>query len=131
MDGIMNSTEVRSVLARNIKAFRGRRNWSQANLAEKTSLSVVYLSDIERGNKWPYLDSLIKLANALEVEIYELLKPDENIILNADSYIYKKYTAEINAILAKSIEIMEKNISKAMSKLQKRYIGMKNSELTD
>ena len=125
----MNGTEVRSVLARNIKAFRGRRNWSQANLAEKTGLSVVYLSDIERGNKWPYLDSLIKLANALEVEIYELLRPDETLIPEADSQIFRKYTAEVNAILTKSMDTMEENISRAMIKLQKRYIGNKKSGL--
>ena len=117
----MDVTEIRSVLAKNIKMFRGRRNWSQANLAEKSGLSVVYISDIERGNKWPYLDSLIKLANALEIEIYELLKP-EKTLLSGDSSIFRKYSAEVNAILDKSIETMEENISRAMISLQKRYI---------
>jgi transcriptional regulator with XRE-family HTH domain len=31
-----------------------------------------FLSDIERGNKWPYPDALSKLAKALDVEVYEL-----------------------------------------------------------
>ncbi|MDR2596294.1 MAG: helix-turn-helix transcriptional regulator [Treponema sp.] len=61
----MDKTEVRAALAGNIKAFRGRRNWSQADLAEKSKLSIVYLSDIERGNKWSYLDTLVKIAKAL------------------------------------------------------------------
>ena len=115
----MSDNEIRAILARNIKTFRGRRNWSQANLAEKSGLSVVYISDIERGNKWPYLDSFIKLANALEVEIYELLKPEEALPSKDYNNIYRKHTAEVNAIINKNIKIMEENISKAMLKLQK------------
>jgi transcriptional regulator with XRE-family HTH domain len=34
----MDKTEVRAALAGNIKAFRGRRNWSQIDLAEKFGL---------------------------------------------------------------------------------------------
>jgi transcriptional regulator with XRE-family HTH domain len=86
----MDKTEVRAALARNIKAFRGRRNWSQADLAEKSKLSIVYLSDIERGNKWPYLDTLVKIAKAFNVEVYELLKP-ENTLSPAAGKIFAKY----------------------------------------
>ena len=117
----MKDNEIRSVLARNIKTFRGRRNWSQANLAEKSGLSIVYISDIERGNKWPYLDSFVKLANALEVEIYELLKPNETTMTEEESDIHKKYSAEVNAILKKSIVLMEENIFKSINKLQEHY----------
>ena len=48
---------------------------SQAVLAEKAGISIPFLSDIERGNKWPYMDTLINIANVLEVDVYELLKP--------------------------------------------------------
>ena len=41
----MDGKGVRAVLAGNIKEFRSRRNWSQADLAEKTGLFIVYLSD--------------------------------------------------------------------------------------
>jgi putative DNA primase/helicase len=73
----MEKDAVRQTPAGNIKLFRGRRNWSQADLAEKAGLSIVYLSDIERGNKWPYLDTLVKPASAFEVEIYEPLKTSD------------------------------------------------------
>src|SRR5215469_12563936 len=99
----MKGAEVRAVLAKNIKELRGRRNWSQADLADKTGLSIVYLSDIERGNKWPYLDTLVKLAEALEIEVYELLRP-EKTPASVNLSVLTKYTAEVNAILAKSIE---------------------------
>jgi transcriptional regulator with XRE-family HTH domain len=70
----MNGSEIRAVLARNIKSFRTHREWSQADLAEKADISIPFLSDIERENKWPFPDTLSKLADALKVDVYELFR---------------------------------------------------------
>lgn len=117
----MNGAEVRATLAKNLKTFRGRRNWSQADLAEKSNLSIVYLSDIERGNKWPYLDTLVKLAAAFKVEVYELLKPD-NGPLPLPSLILENYTEEVLAILTKSMETAQKNALQSLSALREEYL---------
>jgi len=68
----MDGTEIRGILARNIKTCREHRLWSQAELAEYSDISIPFLSEIERGNKWPFPDTLGKIANALNVQIYEL-----------------------------------------------------------
>jgi len=115
----MDGTEVRAVLAKNIKVFRGRRNWSQADLAEKSGLSIVYLSDIERGNKWPYLDTLVKIAGAFKIEVYELLKP-ENMPPPNTAKIQAKYNEEIIAILDKSFEMAKKYTSQSLTAMQNR-----------
>jgi transcriptional regulator with XRE-family HTH domain len=73
--GSVEDKEVRAVLAKNLKLYRGLRAMSQAMLLEKAGISIPFLSDIERGNKWPYMDTLIHIANALNVDVYELLKP--------------------------------------------------------
>jgi transcriptional regulator with XRE-family HTH domain len=73
----MVGNELRGVLARNIKAFRKHRDWSQEILAEKAGISVPFLSDIERCNKWPYPETLSNLAKALDVEVYELFRHDD------------------------------------------------------
>jgi transcriptional regulator with XRE-family HTH domain len=99
----MDAVEVRTTLASNIKALRGRKNWSQADLAEKSGLSIVYLSDIERGNKWPYLDTLVKLAEAFKIEVYELLKP-ESTLPPATADILVKFTEDAVAVLEKSLD---------------------------
>jgi len=118
----MDGTEVRAALARNIKAFRGRRNWSQADLAEKSGLSIVYLSDIERGNKWPYLDTLVKIAGAFKVEVYELLKP-ENTPPPTIAKILAEYDEEITAILEKSFEMTKKHISQSLTAMHDQYLS--------
>ena len=115
----MDGTEVRAALAKNIKAFRGRRNWSQADLAEKSGLSIVYLSDIERGNKWPYLDTLVKLAKAFKIEVFELLKP-ENMPPPNTAKIQAKYNEEIIAILDKSFEMAKRYTSQSLTAMQNR-----------
>jgi transcriptional regulator with XRE-family HTH domain len=113
----MDATEVRATLAGNIKAFRGRRNWSQADLAEKSGLSIVYLSDIERGNKWPYLDTLVKIAEAFKVEAYELLKPGDAPPPSA-AKILAKYNEEVAAIIEKSFEIAKKHVSQSLTAMK-------------
>ena len=116
----MDGKGVRATLARNIKEFRGRRNWSQADLAEKAGLSIVYLSDIERGNKWPYLDTMVKLANALELDIYQLLMP-KNIPPPTVAAILDKYNEEVAAILTKNFKTTEKNLLRSLEALKNQY----------
>jgi len=116
----MDGNEVRAVLAMNIKTLRRHRNWTQADLAEKSGLSIVYLSDIERGNKWPYLDTLVKLADVFKVEVYELVKP-ENAPSPTTAKIIKKYTEEVTDIIIKTFNITEKNTIKSIVTLQRKY----------
>jgi transcriptional regulator with XRE-family HTH domain len=70
----MKGTEIRGILAKNIKFFRENRFWSQADLAEYSEISVPFLSEIERGNKWPFPDTLGKIANALNVQVHDLFR---------------------------------------------------------
>ena len=49
---------------------------TQDALSEKIGLNEKYLSTIETGAKWGSFDTLISLANVLNVEPYELLLPN-------------------------------------------------------
>ena len=68
----MEGTVIRQTLAKNIKIFREHRLLSQADLAANSEISIPFLSEIERGNKWPFPDTLAKIAKALNVKIHEL-----------------------------------------------------------
>lgn len=67
-----NSTLIK--IYNNIKKYRIEKKLSQSNLAEITDLSVDYISLIETGKRTPSLKSLCKIADALEIEPYKLLK---------------------------------------------------------
>ena len=119
----MDGAEVRATLAKNIKVFRARRNWSQADLAEKSGLSIVYLSDIERGNKWPYLNTLVKLAGAFKVEVYELLMPENILNPTTSASILDQYTKEVAAIFEKSLEMARRRTSQSLTAMQDQYLS--------
>jgi transcriptional regulator with XRE-family HTH domain len=72
----MVGSDLRAILSRNIRLYRGRRALSQAELAEKANISIAFLSNIERDNKWPYPDTLVNIAKGLDVEVFELFKPE-------------------------------------------------------
>ena len=70
----MDGTVIRRILAQNIKSFREHRKWSQADLAAYSDISIPFLSEIERGNKWPYPDTLAKIVDALGIKPHELFR---------------------------------------------------------
>jgi transcriptional regulator with XRE-family HTH domain len=122
---MMGRQEVRAVLSGNLKFFRSLRAMSQADLAEKAGISIIFLSDIERSNKWPSLDTLVNLADALKVETYELLKPVEKSGILPQTYgdLLRKYTDDAAFILSQSLE---KVVTQSLKDLQNHYIEMED-----
>ncbi len=111
----MNETELRTILSKNIKRYRQRKGWSQAKLAEKMDISTNYLSDIETKRGWVSPFSLVKLANALEIEVFELFKPEETTPANV-STIVKKCLDDFSASLKISFD---KALADSMRKIEK------------
>ena len=72
----MDGQEIKAALGQNIKNIRAHRQYSQAELAEKAEISIIYLSNIERGKKFPKPAVLSQIADGLDVHIYELFKPN-------------------------------------------------------
>lgn len=58
----------------NILFYRRLRNFSQEELADRAGMSRSRLSAIERGNVTLTLETLLKLANELEVEVVKLIE---------------------------------------------------------
>lgn len=62
----------RKLIGKRIQELRKRQNLSQEQISEKADISPNYLSRIECGKENPTLDMLIKLANVLKVEMWEM-----------------------------------------------------------
>ena len=63
----------KKTLGKRIQKYRERSRLSQESLAEKIECSAIFISYIERGEKAPGLDTLIKLSNELNVSVDILL----------------------------------------------------------
>ena len=59
-------------LSEKLKKIRKEKKITQAELARKSGLSKTYISLIERGNQGVRVDTLNKIAKALEVPFEEL-----------------------------------------------------------
>jgi len=102
----MDNKELLGVVSSNIRQYRLHCKWSQSAFAEKTNISINFLSDIENGKKWPSMQTMIKFAKAFNLEVYELLKP-EGVLPDNSSHVLAKYTKEILTTINKSVENIE------------------------
>lgn len=71
----MESADIRLIVGRNIRRLRTAAGLTQESLAAKTGLSSVYISGIERGGRNPSAVVMAELAQALGVDVRELLNP--------------------------------------------------------
>ncbi|MDR1411886.1 MAG: helix-turn-helix domain-containing protein [Spirochaetaceae bacterium] len=69
-------TNIRDVLAANLKRFRQARGWSQAFLAEKAETSTNYIGMLENAVKFPSSEMIQKLAFALGIDPTDLFSKD-------------------------------------------------------
>jgi transcriptional regulator with XRE-family HTH domain len=99
----MDEQDLRHILSSNVKRYRKYRKLSQEKLAEKLDISIPFLSDIENGKKWVSPRTLAKMADALKIEAYELLRPAEMLPDGAASVI-EKYSADLDTQLGISLE---------------------------
>ncbi|MDR1838608.1 MAG: helix-turn-helix domain-containing protein [Treponema sp.] len=65
-------TNLRALLASNIKKRRKILGISQAVLAERVRTSTHYIAQIEQQNKFPSAEMLERIAKALEFDSWEL-----------------------------------------------------------
>ena len=89
----------------NIKRFRVNSGLSQEELSEKAGISVPFLGAIERGEKWPSPSTLAGIAIGLEVNPYDLLKPEESASQDIRK-ITSKLINDITAIVNQSVKMM-------------------------
>lgn len=61
-------------MRRLLREERTRAQMSMVRLAEKSGLSVAMISYVERGARNPTLDTLLRIANALDVDLWRLIK---------------------------------------------------------
>lgn len=70
-------TDILLVLGSNIRKIRKEFGWTQADLAEKSGISVPFMTQIELGRKSASLEVVQNIAAALNISYKQLF--EENI----------------------------------------------------
>jgi transcriptional regulator with XRE-family HTH domain len=107
----MGNKQIRTIFGSNLRKFRSRREWSQLELAEKANISMNFLSEIERGNKWPSAETLQNLADSLGVEVYELFKLKDETSPSIEKQM-ERFSKDVAIAVEESIKLTLKNIQK-------------------
>jgi transcriptional regulator with XRE-family HTH domain len=76
-------TNIRDVLAENLKKYRHTRGWSQAILAEKARTSTHYIGMLETTQKFPSSEMVQKLAEALDIDPTELFSKEPQDVVES------------------------------------------------
>jgi len=111
----MTESDLRAIFGKNLKKQRIFKGISQAKLAEILDISPNFISDLESGKRWVSSDTLVNLAEALNIEVYELLKPTQ-IPENEVSEFINSYTGKAAAAVSEAV-------ARSLEEIRKLYIN--------
>lgn len=102
-----------------IRQYRLNLDLSQEALSEMSDVTPAHFSHIERGNTKPSLPTLIRIANALDVSIDDLLCDN----LNKSTHVRVK---EINELLADCSSVEIKSLVEVLATAKKALRAVQN-----
>jgi transcriptional regulator with XRE-family HTH domain len=99
-------TDLRKILASNMKFYRGQRGLSQEKLAEKILTATNYIALIETGKRFPTVRMLEKIAEGLEIDTLQLFSLSSSKITEKKA-LQTKILADIEQILTVRLDEMD------------------------
>jgi transcriptional regulator with XRE-family HTH domain len=96
-------TDLRKLLALNMRLFRKTQGFSQAKLAEVVNTADNYIALIESGKRFPSVTMLERIAAALKVDTVELFstKPDK---IPGKRALQARILADIDQVLTNRLD---------------------------
>jgi transcriptional regulator with XRE-family HTH domain len=113
---------IQETFAKNLRENRRKSGFTQVQLAEKADISTNYLAMVEIARYIPRVEIIERLANALNVEIYELFivpPSHERVIEQLQQVILDNLDSAMEHALDKAIEKRCGDISFTLPKKRK------------
>ncbi len=86
-----------------IRQARKERHVTQEQLGELCELSTAHIGHIERGTRIPSIDTLFRIAQALDVSmdylIFDSIAPDENLFTTINSILQGKDKRKVKTFM--------------------------------
>lgn len=90
-------------LGMRIRKARKERHVTQEQLGEICELSTAHIGHIERGTRIPSLDTLFRIAQALDIStdylIFDSVAPDKNLFTSLNSILQNKDKRKVKTFL--------------------------------
>ena len=103
------------VIGEQLKALREQKGLSQGDIEKRTGLLRCYISRVENGHTVPGVETLEKLARALEVPMYRLFTDEDHV---------KKPNLPAEAIRSRAANSKQESEIRAFAKLLSRMNTM-------
>jgi transcriptional regulator with XRE-family HTH domain len=120
---VKKSYDVRKILSGNIKAARKALHITQAKLAEHADIALPSLIGIEHRKTWVSDKTLIKIAQALNMEVYQLLVPPETGTALPDEREAQILQQVTKLLAAKRVEL-KKTVDDAINEVALQIIRL-------
>ncbi|GHV93810.1 hypothetical protein AGMMS50293_01300 [Spirochaetia bacterium] len=92
-------TDLRLLLASNMRLYRGNLGLSQAKLAEKVDTATNYIAAIEAGRRFPTVQMLERIADALKIDT-PMLFSMESIQISSINTLHEEMIGDIAEIIS-------------------------------
>jgi transcriptional regulator with XRE-family HTH domain len=104
-------TNIRDLLARNMKAYRGALGLSQSKLADKVDTSTHYIGMIETKNNFPSPEMLERIASALGIDTVDLFFTGKTLPETMKAY-RKSALKDVKSTMGRFIDEKLKDLEK-------------------
>jgi transcriptional regulator with XRE-family HTH domain len=118
-----DETALAAILARNIKAFRAERRWTQADLAQATNLTPHYIALLETAQRLPTLKALLGMAKGLGVPVDRLLASSSSNRDERSQRIATRIASapeEMQLVIEDVVDVMIKGAARAPKKTKRK-----------
>ena len=106
------STNLRKILAINLKKQREKLGFTQEHLAEKAEISAAMMNDIEGCRTWISDKTLKNLSSALKLDTYRLFIPE----ITSGETIPAEVVMELTLDLQEMLKTYTVNVEKLLKK---------------
>lgn len=111
----MTKEELCQIFSYNIKKYRQGR-FTQEALAEEAGLSPQQINGIEGGRKFVSIESLLKIASALNIEVYQLFIPqNKKTIVIEETPENERIRAQLTEEIVEQIRL---SVNKSLDKVK-------------
>jgi transcriptional regulator with XRE-family HTH domain len=103
--------ELPMIVGERLKDLREQKNLSQGDIEKRTGLLRCYISRVENGHTVPNVETLEKMARALEIPIYRLFTNDADV---------KKPNIQLQPVPSRAVNTKDERELRAFAKLLSR-----------
>jgi len=96
--------DIRNGMGKRIKTLRKMKAFTQEELGEKAGLSYKFVGEIERGEVNPSLDSMVRIANALDITVGDLFPREVDI--------FPQFSSQDLQLIKKALRLLNRTFSK-------------------